>query len=78
MRHVAKTKSQSAALTDTRTCWEKLWLMKVASRDRDRGELRALPSSWGGSLEVSLTVSRSGRKKGRGGDTLGRVGAVLK
>lgn len=39
--------------------------MKVASSDRFLGELRELPSSCGGSLEVSLTVSRSG------GDTQG-------
>lgn len=42
-----------------RHCWLKLWLMYVASMARFRGEFRELPSSWGGSFAVSLTVSRS-------------------
>ncbi|XP_014671450.1 PREDICTED: regulator of telomere elongation helicase 1 homolog [Priapulus caudatus] len=36
----------------------KLWLMKVASRARLRGELWDMTSSGGGSLDVSLTVSK--------------------
>ena len=39
--------------------------MNVASRERFLGEFNELPSSWGGSLEVSLTVNRSGGKKER-------------
>lgn len=46
-------------LTVLRTCWEKLWLMNVASSARLRGELRLLASSWGGSTDVSFTVNRS-------------------
>ncbi len=44
-----------------RTCWEKLWLMKVASKARFLGEFRLVPSSWGGSAAVSLTVSKSAK-----------------
>ena len=36
--------------------------MKVASNDKLRGEFSELPSSWGGSLEVSLTVNKSTKK----------------
>ncbi|CAN7979219.1 unnamed protein product, partial [Ixodes persulcatus] len=39
------------------TCWEKLWLMKVASRARLRGALIELPSSCGGSEAVSFTTN---------------------
>lgn len=46
-------------------CWLKLWLMYVASIARLRGELKELPSSCGGSLAVSLTVSKSGRESYR-------------
>ena len=46
-------------LTIFNTCWEKLWLIKVASRAKFLGELILLPSSWGGSAAVSLTVSKS-------------------
>lgn len=48
-------------LTMRKHCWLKLWLMYVASIARLRGELKELPSSCGGSLAVSLTVSRSKR-----------------
>ena len=44
------------------TCWEKLWLINVASRAKFLGEFRLLPSSCGGSAAVSLTVSRSVKK----------------
>lgn len=46
-------------LTMRKHCWLKLWLMYVASIARFRGELKELPSSCGGSLAVSLTVSKS-------------------
>lgn len=48
-------------LTMRKHCWLKLWLMYVASIARLRGELKELPSSCGGSLAVSLTVSKSER-----------------
>lgn len=50
-----------ADLTIRKHCWLKLWLMYVASIARLRGELKELPSSCGGSLAVSLTVSKSER-----------------
>ena len=45
------------------TCCEKLWLINVASSAKFLGEFRLLPSSCGGSAAVSLTVSRSVKKK---------------
>ena len=36
--------------TILRHCWEKLWLMKVASRARFLGEFMWVPSSCGGSM----------------------------
>lgn len=44
-------------LTIFRTCCEKLWLMKVASNARFLGLL--IPSSAGGSFDVSETVNKS-------------------
>lgn len=46
-------------------CWLKLWLMYVASMARFLGELKEFPSSCGGSLAVSLTVSRSESQRWR-------------
>lgn len=46
-------------LTIFSTCWEKLWLTKVASSAKFLGEFKLAPSSWGGSVAVSLTVNRS-------------------
>jgi len=46
-------------LTIFRTCCEKLWFTNVASRERFFGEFKLVPSSCGGSVAVSLTVSRS-------------------
>lgn len=54
--------AQWAVLTIRKHCWEKLWLMYVASMARLRGELKEFPSSWGGSLAVSLTVRRSANR----------------
>lgn len=39
--------------------------MKVASNARFLGELMLLPSSWGGSVAVSLTESRSNSESSR-------------
>ena len=47
------------SLTCFKTCWEKLWLTNVASNARFLGVFILLPSSWGGSVAVSLTDSRS-------------------
>ena len=46
-------------LTILSTCWEKLWLMYMASIDRLRGEFILVPSSCGVSVAVSLTVNWS-------------------
>ena len=48
-----------------KTCCEKLWLMKVASRARFLGELILPVSSCGGSVAVSLTVNRSNSESSR-------------
>ena len=49
----------SNALTILRTCCEKFWLINLASIARLRGALMLLPSSWGGSVAVSLTDNMS-------------------
>lgn len=57
-RHNAAERG-AGGFTTRKHCWLKLWLMYVASIARFRGELKELPSSCGGSLAVSLTVSKS-------------------
>lgn len=51
--------TELVSLTIFSTCCEKLWLTKVASSAKFLGEFKFAPSSCGGSVAVSLTVSRS-------------------